>query len=580
MHQHWSTIKKLIWLNANLANGSVLETVTGISPLLLTNAIAGNIVSLKQIGKCVQASDPTPDNPIDIMCNNGALRMVDDELPDGYKRIESIGFDGDFHYITNEKLYGSDEITITLDNTKSSGQNVFGSYSGTSSGTKNYSLFVYGAGSSSNSYLRYGETLYRPRYGNGNRTLVYGPNGTSGFLTDVSMTPDEFETDDVAWIGMLPNSSSPHFTGTIVGNILIGDRLKYIPCERVSDGAIGYYEPNTSVFLEPSGEGTPVKGAYDGSHYQLEIVGTPEVLMVGNDLVDHSAVSTSSFVRAGNASESSPKGSVSSGSGWCCTDYIPVQPETTYRTVVKEYNAATGAGLCFFEEQTVESCISGVTTQKQGSAVYDFTTPENCHYLRFSWKMGGATAGTMYKLSEVQTASVVNLFGIGDYVDTQDIISGAVRRNCGVVVFDGTEDWELVSTYFRLDGMFEDAIPYSSDNPAIVCTHFLGRQPKTSASGMNDGDIKLGYTSTANRLYLKYEAMADAAALKAYLAEQYAAGTPVTVVYPVENETTERTTAQALKLARGNNTIAVTAEIDGIELEAQYHAANQQENDG
>ena len=457
MHQHWSTIKKLIWLNANLANGSVLETVTGISPLLLANAIAGNMVSLKQIGKCVQALNPTPDNPIDIMCNNGTLRMVDDELPDGYRRIESIGFDGDFHYITNEKLRGSDEITITLDDTRSSGQNVFGSYSGTSSGTKNYSLYVYGAGSTSYSYLRYGETLYRPRYGSGKRTLVYGPNGTSGFLTDLSMEPDEFETDDVAWIGMLPNSSSPHFTGTIVGSILIGDRLKYIPCERVSDGAVGYYEPNTSVFLEPVGEGTPTKGAYDGSHYQLGVVGTPETVTSG-----------------------------------------------------------------------------------------------------------------------MQTASVQDLYAVGDYVDTQDIVSGVVTRRVSVYVFDGTENWELPggADYFRLDGMFTDTVPYSSSNPAVVCSHFVGRQSKTSASGMNDGDIKLGYTSSANRLYLKYAAMADADALKAYLAEQYAAGTPVIIIYPIENEITERTAAQTLTLADGNNTITVTAEIGGIELEAQYHATS------
>lgn len=256
------------------------ETVTGISPLSLVNAVAGNIQALYRYGNCVQNGTPSSSNPVDISCNNGVLTIIDDELPTGYKRIESIDFDGGFHYITGEKLYGSDEITITLDDTASGGQNVFGSYSGTASGRKNYSLYIYGGGSSTSSYLRYGETLYRPKYGDGKRTLVYGPNGASGFSTDISMTPEEFETDDVAWIGMLPNSSSPHFTGTIVGNILIGNRLKYIPCERVSDGTIGYYEPNTSVFLEPAGNGTPTKGAYDLTHSHVEVVGTPETVTI------------------------------------------------------------------------------------------------------------------------------------------------------------------------------------------------------------------------------------------------------------------------------------------------------------
>lgn len=257
-------------------NGSgEIVTVTGTSPLVLANAMAHAIRKLVQFGKCTTSGG-------DIYCNNGKLVAVDDELPVGYKRIDGIKFDGDFYYSTGESLSGDDDVTMTLANTSTTGQNVFGSYNGTSAGTKNFSLFIYGGGSQSNSYFRYGEQLLRPRFGTGERTITFGKSGTDGFATDVSGTPETFTTPANAYIGMLPNSTSPAFTGSIIGNILIGTRLKYIPVERESDGVIGYFERVKGNFIAPTGSGTPVSLGYDTSHLNiLSVEGTPEVLTIG-----------------------------------------------------------------------------------------------------------------------------------------------------------------------------------------------------------------------------------------------------------------------------------------------------------
>lgn len=257
-------------------NGSgEIVTVTGTSPLVLANAMAHAIRKLVQYGKC-----STVDG--DIYCNNGKLVALDDELPVGYKRITGIEFDGDFYYNTGESLSGDDDVTMTLANTSTTGQNVFGSYNGTASGTKNFSLFIYGGGSQSNSYFRYGEQLLRPRFGTGERTITFGKSGTDGFATDVSGTPEPFTTPANAYIGMLPNSTSPAFTGSIIDNILIGTRLKYIPVERESDGVIGYFERVKGNFIAPTGSGTPVSLGYDTSHLNiLSVEGTPEVLTIG-----------------------------------------------------------------------------------------------------------------------------------------------------------------------------------------------------------------------------------------------------------------------------------------------------------
>lgn len=269
-------MRRLIWLK-KLFGGAAIQwtTVTGTSPLTLPEALAKPIKSLIQYGKCSTSGG-------DIYCNNGKLVAVDDELPSGYTRITGIRFDGDFWYETGESLSGNDDVTMTLANTSTTGQNIFGSYNGTASGTKNFSLFIYGGGSQSNCYFRYGEQLLRPRFGTGERTITFGKSGTDGFATDATAVPDEFTTPANAYIGMLPNSTSPAFTGSIIGNILISNRLKYVPCERVSDGTVGYYELNSGVFLEPVGTGTPTKGNYDTSHLNiLSVVGTPEVLTIG-----------------------------------------------------------------------------------------------------------------------------------------------------------------------------------------------------------------------------------------------------------------------------------------------------------
>lgn len=191
-----------------------------------------------------------------IVRNGNALCIEDGTLPPEYRELLGFKFDGASWFETGEKLRGSDLITITLSQTVTSGQNVFGAYAGTGAGTKNFSLYVYGSSSTSNSYYRYDETLYRPRLGSGQRTLTFGNSEeTTGFATNVATTPSEFVSTSEAWIGGLPNSSSPKYTGAIEGRISAGTRLIWIPAERISDGVMGYYELNSDTFLTNQGAG-------------------------------------------------------------------------------------------------------------------------------------------------------------------------------------------------------------------------------------------------------------------------------------------------------------------------------------
>lgn len=67
-------IKRLALAAAMGGGGSGEKTTTGTLPLTLANAISHAIVSLTRYGLCTQDATPTPDAPVDIMCNNGVLK--------------------------------------------------------------------------------------------------------------------------------------------------------------------------------------------------------------------------------------------------------------------------------------------------------------------------------------------------------------------------------------------------------------------------------------------------------------------------------------------------------------------------
>ena len=172
--------------------------------------------------------------------------------------------------------------------------------------------------------------------------------------------------------------------------------------------------------------------------------------------------------------------------------------------------------------------------------------------------------------AEDQTASVADLLSVGNFEDTHEIIHGVVTRNCGVVVLTGEESWSKSSSgnaYFtKVQGSKR-----SNTNLVGLSTHFVGSTASTA--NMPDNSVKFTYaTSIANDgiVLIKKNDCEDAAAFKEFLKGQYDAGTPVVVVFPLAEPTTEHVAAHYLTASAGTNTISVTAEVSGINLECKY----------
>lgn len=447
--KEWSTIRKLIWLHAILGGTPATTlTVTGVSPLSLVNAVAHNIVSLTQTGKCEQASTPTPSSPVDIYCNNGTLMMVDDELPVGYKRVLGFSMNNNSYWeIADFPLYGSDTLRFAFE--ASDACNVIGAYSGSASGN-NYSLYV----STSSNYLRYKSGAYNSAIDFNKRYDVeITPNGSSGMKTDSTWTAQTFTTPTNLCIGTTATSaSSAKLKGKLYSNIEVVGRAKFVPCERVSDNALGYYDIIGEAFYEQNASyNGAVSLGYDGSHYTLGVVGTPETLTV----------------------------------------------------------SATGQ------------------------------TP--------------------------QTVSVQNLLAIPNHADTQEIISGEVRRKIGYYVFDGTETFSTSTAYGKSILLQSASVKWGATKDCTpVCSHFQG--VAQASSTQPEGTC---FFNASGHFYFRV-ADNDTAAFKTWLADLYAAGTPVILLFARSTETTEQTTAHALHTAQGTNVVTAVTNVDPVTLTVEY----------
>ena len=644
------------------------KTITGASPLALAKALAHSIKSLTQYGLCTQSTTPTPSAPVDIVCNNGALTMVDDELPAAYKRVLGFSMNNDTYWeITGFKLRGSDTIRFSF--SASTACNVLGCYNGTSA-TNNYSLYT---ATTSGWYLRYGNATYNSvivvdkRY-----DVVLTPTGSHGMENDSTWTAKTFTSTNDMCIGTTSTTAtSSKMVGSLFGDVIVDGRLHLVPCERVSDNALGYYDLIGETFYEQDETyNGAVSLGYDGSHYVLRTVGTPEVLTVsgaydsrlpsgytpceyisasgtdeyintgivinaiGTDVeVDFQYIGTTTgtprmlWGYMGNPSNLPRWGFGVYSSKWLgspnATASVGTADNTTRHKAVmrvlknsgnvevyngdidgeKLYSANNLANVALFTGNTLplilfgrnnngtagsfaeakiygfKVTVNGVVTHElipclnadSEAGVYDLNTNE------FHGNEGETALGYAVKYSTLGTASAENLLAVGDYADTQEIIGGTVKRNCGVWVLTGEENWSTASTNTDVYYVNQTYLPddYAATNRFTpICSHLEGIISTQSITAMTANTIKTNNSSKI--VYVCVGQTYTAAEWKAFLAAQYAAGTPVIVVYPLAEETTDSVTPQTISTSEGDNVMIVTSNVDPVTLEVEYASSEEE----
>lgn len=151
-----------------------------------------------------------------------------------------------------------------------------------------------------------------------------------------------------------------------------------------------------------------------------------------------------------------------------------------------------------------------------------------------------------YKLHEEQTATFPLAEGqvlhLGDTLEDDGI-----HQRKFTMVFDGTEDWKAhntLSSWFYVDNIM-NFFTDNNKNDFALCTHFI-QEKYSNVLNITNGKFSLGLSSDNinKRAVFKCDDFLTVEEWKAFLAEQYQRGTPVTLESLLATEITISYTAE------------------------------------
>lgn len=191
-----------------------------------------------------------------------------------------------------------------------------------------------------------------------------------------------------------------------------------------------------------------------------------------------------------------------------------------------------------------------------------------CNDLTFYPKIEVGTTITPYSKYTGQTATLTLPRTI--YGGTVDAVTGDGQETWKLVTLDGTESWNTWGLNARnpaVTGFYTyDIKDYDVINTKAICSHLVS---ETDAWGGKK--VGIGLADGGQTRYLIYNMSTsllpdisvgnEVASLKAYLAAQYAAGTPVQVCYKLSTPTPFIATgAQPISALSGVNTVLTDAD--------------------
>ena len=299
--------------------------------------------------------------------------------------------------------------------------------------------------------------------------------------------------------------------------------------------------------------------------------GTPEtVTITGKNLYDVTKDTTGKYI--------GKDGSIGNDSYSCYSGLIPVKEGESYT-----YSGVCNMGATTANNKRIHGYVNGIWNQQitviainENTPFYaTFTIPTGINGIRIShWYKDENTQveegirPTKYEEYYQASFAPEDLLKLSDYQDVQNVLDGVVTKNVGVKVLDGTESWTRYGT-----GKF--AMPLigskkQDSQEAPFATHFVG-------TSHNNVPVKDGYVSifngsiapTSGALGVNYQATPELTQFKQWLADQYAAGTPVIVVYPLANTVEETVESRDVFITSGTNTIERNSEYvasDGITI--------------
>ena len=194
-----------------------------------------------------------------------------------------------------------------------------------------------------------------------------------------------------------------------------------------------------------------------------------------------------------------------------------------------------------------------------------FTLLEGTRYIRFvdlsndlngKWCLTSDLSETEIVESEQQVKTLtlpngMEMCKIGDYKDefVKDLSTGKWYKDEKITkaVFDGTEEWYINSSVFNIRNL-----NYASTDRgtiSILCNSYIAvGNVSSSVEAYEKGNYTTChyYNNTTSRLFIRDDRYTTVESFKAYLAEQYANGTPIISYYILETPILEEITDETL----------------------------------
>lgn len=550
-----------------------LVTVTGNTPLYLLDAVAMPINKATVYGISEQDGVPTPDAPVDIMCNNGILKARRQSgLPLAYQMVEWLIPTGSIT-ITGFKTKSTQEIT-TVFYRERSGTSYLYSSDTSASGTTNTTAYL----TTSGNWRWDGKALATSVEIGTKVTSVQSADGLYIDGTKIgSYDGGDFVSVNDLSLSSVSNTSIRIYSMTFREGGTV--TLDLMPVQRLSDNVYGFYDKVSGNFYT-NDEATFVAGDPIADPVEVYADGTPEKLTIsGKNLFDIDTVGIEQ-----GAIASSDGANINANYRVRTAGYVPAKPSTRYTisAVIDGYTSGASRGVFVLEysAESAEGYLGPAGGWKDPSG-YSFTTRAETRFIRIVFAKdasGGertypsdvsniqleyGNTATAYEPYTAQTASVPMLLSVGVIKDEVDLISGLLTHRIGIMVFDGSEDWRPSSS----GGNIYILISAVGVNLSAICTHFQKVSNTVSSANMPDGSFR-GHPSNSV-LYFKDVSAGNVTDFKSWLAAQYAAGTPVIMLYTLAEETTETVTAQPMNAVEGTNIFE--SSLGSREAQVEYY---------
>ena len=270
-----------------------------------------------------------------------------------------------------------------------------------------------------------------------------------------------------------------------------------------------------------------------------------------------------------------------SSNSWVITDYIPVSGRTFSLT---RSAAGFSPSICLYD--STKTFIAGA--EYNGSNVVTITANQDVYYVRFSHYKSSQEDITQamlnvgqpmnyepygyYKIPILSNGASYPVYlaepirKISTYVDSVPS-TGSASRVIKKLVLTGEETWYKSIMY---QGSFYAYDMIDGKSSYLICSHAVFAFP-LNAQNYIYGTFSLDGTPPFNlNLYIGQSSW-SIDDFKQYLADQYTAGTPVTVWYILETATTESFTAPTIPTSGTAQSFDVDTTLKPSEVSLTYH---------